>query len=1112
MRRLAQKIWNLLRHHQSSKKRRPRLFLEPLEDRLTPATAGFTNTAPGVVTGLVYLDTNNNNIFDPGEIVVPGANVTLMGNNVDATATTDANGHYTFFQVKPGTYSLILQSSGTFLNGQGGIGNLGGTVGANSVTQITVAEGQTGVNYDLGLRGVTAGFVSLRDFLASFTPGSDIPFSSAGAGSTAADHTVQPTAAATAGTSTLSGAVKNGSTGLGGVEVTLSGIDSTGRDIFLTTTTVAGNTGFYQFTNLNPGTYTLNVPVQPAGFRADLPTIGALGGEIFRNDQIIDITVGTGVTGSNYNFAEVPLTAPVNHAGPVIAAQLADDTAANTGTTSDSITSDPTIVGSVTDSGASITALTARFTGSSVNILDHLGSNGTFLLNTALLTQINGGTLPDGTYTLHLTATDALGRVSTFDVPTFTLVTTPPAVPTLQIENPRPTVTSVPGAGQFTVTFGYFGAEATMSADGTNLTGTTTVSVATTIAGTDTSAAVQTITFDPSVTGGTFTLTFNNVTSGPITWSSDTATLQGNIQTALNSLIGSQPDSNNKATIGGVTSAGAHVLLQQGSPTVADVNQNSVSVTFQFPGPQNTMTADGTDLTGTSPTVSVSTTTPGVLPTTVAVQTIAFGGTVTGGTFTLTFTDQNSVAHTTGPITWSATTADLVANIQAALNHIIGAQSTTAAGDGSFRFNVTMSPGASKFIVHASDNAANISKLSTSLVNPIALTNPAAQTVNMTHPSVAGDTSNDQNVNLTGLFTDPNLANSVVTFNTSAGPMNVQLLDGTAPQTVDNFLNYVAQGSYNNDVFHRLDTNPPVLQGGGFTFQTNPSKIVPVGVNPTIKNEFNAAHPDVAGTIAMAKQASSPDSASSQFFFNLADNSTTLGSSNNGGFTVFGQVQSGADQRILNTLAAFPVKNETQTVFEVAFTTPGPKPTMTVANNSLTGTQPTINVATTVNGATPSTQAIQTITFGGTISGGTFKLTVGSATTGDITWSSNSATLAANIQTALNSLANTNVTATSSTNPFNVFPVKNYNGSPFPAGATASNFSVISSIGTTVAPTDHLTFQVTGNSASSIASASINANNWLLIHPLQAGSTTITVTATDNFGSTAQVTFNVTVT
>jgi peptidyl-prolyl cis-trans isomerase A (cyclophilin A) len=159
-------------------------------------------------------------------------------------------------------------------------------------------------------------------------------------------------------------------------------------------------------------------------------------------------------------------------------------------------------------------------------------------------------------------------------------------------------------------------------------------------------------------------------------------------------------------------------------------------------------------------------------------------------------------------------------------------------------------------------------------------------------------------------FTDADYANTNVVLNTIAGPINIRLFDASAPQTVANFLDYVNSGAYTNDIFHRLAFNgstPFVLQGGGFTFEANPSRLTAVTTLPPVQNEFGASN--VLGTVAMAKLGNDPNSATSQFFFNLGNNSANL-DNQNGGFTVFAKVASAADQAVINKLAAFPRRDE----------------------------------------------------------------------------------------------------------------------------------------------------------------------------------------------------------
>ncbi len=165
---------------------------------------------------------------------------------------------------------------------------------------------------------------------------------------------------------------------------------------------------------------------------------------------------------------------------------------------------------------------------------------------------------------------------------------------------------------------------------------------------------------------------------------------------------------------------------------------------------------------------------------------------------------------------------------------------------------------------------------------------------------------------LSGVFEDPAL--DQVRFSTVLGTFDVRLHTGQAPLTVANFLAYVASRRYEHSFFHRLVSvdGLRILQGGGFTFtafeKPNPAKsdYVSVPKYPPVKNEFLL--PNVRGTLAMAKVSGDPDSATSQWFFNMADNSATLGPANNGGFTVFGEVlPPGMD--VLDSLFQAPVWN-----------------------------------------------------------------------------------------------------------------------------------------------------------------------------------------------------------
>lgn len=138
-----------------------------------------------------------------------------------------------------------------------------------------------------------------------------------------------------------------------------------------------------------------------------------------------------------------------------------------------------------------------------------------------------------------------------------------------------------------------------------------------------------------------------------------------------------------------------------------------------------------------------------------------------------------------------------------------------------------------------------------------------------------------------------------VRFDTTLGNIDVLLLPGSAPATVQNFLNYVRRGTYNNSIFHR-SVPGFIIQGGGFTYANNTFRAL--AADPPVRNEFRTSNS--RGTIAMAKLEGRPDSATNQWFFNLANNGPNL-DNQNGGFTVFGRISNGLS--VMDQIAATPV-------------------------------------------------------------------------------------------------------------------------------------------------------------------------------------------------------------
>lgn len=157
-------------------------------------------------------------------------------------------------------------------------------------------------------------------------------------------------------------------------------------------------------------------------------------------------------------------------------------------------------------------------------------------------------------------------------------------------------------------------------------------------------------------------------------------------------------------------------------------------------------------------------------------------------------------------------------------------------------------------------------------------------------------------VNLTDYFSLQGVTGQIAEFDTVLGKFDVELRADVAPQEVANFLGYVQRGDYANSFFHRshsLDGGPiSIVQGGGFRVVNN--QVVAVPAQAPVPREYNL--PNERGTIAAART-SDPNSATSQWYFNVRDNTSILGPDNGGGYTVFGRVL-GNGMSVVDAIAA----------------------------------------------------------------------------------------------------------------------------------------------------------------------------------------------------------------
>ncbi|CAL1125111.1 unnamed protein product [Cladocopium goreaui] len=226
----------------------------------------FGELLPGSISGRVHSDRDGDCEFTEGDTPIEGVTIHLLdaaGNRI-ATTQTDADGRYTFGNLKPGVYGIEEEQPAGYYDSGDHPGSAGGTaVAPDKITGITIGSGVAAVNYDFCevLPGSISGRVhSDRD--------GDCEFS-------------------------------EGDTPIAGVTIHL--LDATGNRIATTQTDADGR---YTFDNLEPGVYGIE-EVQPEGYYDSGDHVGTGGGTLVAPDTITNITVGAGAALVNYDFCEV---------------------------------------------------------------------------------------------------------------------------------------------------------------------------------------------------------------------------------------------------------------------------------------------------------------------------------------------------------------------------------------------------------------------------------------------------------------------------------------------------------------------------------------------------------------------------------------------------------------------------------------------------------------------------------------------------------------------------------------------------------------------------------------------------------------------------------------
>ena len=230
----------------------------------------FGELLPASLSGFVYVDTNNNGVFDAGEAPIADVQLTLLdasGKPTGLTATTDTSGFYRFENLAPGMYGVAEAQPAGYYDGLDAPGTIGGTAHnpGDLIDGVSLPSGVAAKEYDFG--ELLPASISGQVF-------ADLNNNSA---------------------------LDSGEPLLVGVTIYL--LDASGNQLTSTATDAQGK---YSFVDLRPDVYGVQ-EVQPANYLEGGNRVGSAGGALDGPDRTLSAALGSGVNGVNYDFwEEVP--------------------------------------------------------------------------------------------------------------------------------------------------------------------------------------------------------------------------------------------------------------------------------------------------------------------------------------------------------------------------------------------------------------------------------------------------------------------------------------------------------------------------------------------------------------------------------------------------------------------------------------------------------------------------------------------------------------------------------------------------------------------------------------------------------------------------------------